>query len=127
MADSSSPGQEIKEIAKDLKNLSFEYQTLFYSEDNSIVSKSFVNPENALNFFMSIASEQNPVLKVLITASRGNFSYTCLAPMWVISLTEIVGNGNLLPVQIEAAAREAVATRIYKNLPFNSESHGYII
>jgi hypothetical protein len=127
MTDTSSLSQDLIDIMQNLKNLRLEYQVLYSLEENSVEIESFANPRDAFDFYISVADEQNPILKCLITASMGNFFYSCIAPLTLKSLNDIVEANNSIPRHIDETARKALAKRILNDLPFNSDAHGCII
>jgi hypothetical protein len=119
--------RDVAEIKGNLENLRFTYQVLSHSEEGTYESKGFENPEEALNFYISVADEQSPTLKCMITGSLGNFFYTCMAPLTLRSLTDIIDSNGAIPDAIKKSALEALAISIHKELPFNSEAHGCVI
>lgn len=112
---------------RNLKHLRLEYQISYYTEEGSVSIEVFDNAEKALDFYISVADDQNPIAKCLISASHENSFYLCIAPITIISLTDIIDAGNEIPHQVKEAAYKALATRLLLDLPFNSESHGFII
>jgi hypothetical protein len=127
MTESSSSKQDLTEVIASLENLRVSYQVLYYSEEGLFETKASEKAQAALDFYISVADEQNPTLKCLIRGSYGNFFYSCAAPITLRSLSEIVDKEDEIPPQIENTIRRALAIRIIKDLPFNSDSHGCII
>jgi hypothetical protein len=127
MTESSSSEQDLTDVMQNLCNLRVSYQVLYYSEEGSFETKTFEKARDALDFYILVADEQNPTLKCLINGSHGNFFYSCTAPITLRSLTEIVDKEDEISRGIENTIRRALATRIIKDLPFNSDAHGCII
>lgn len=127
MADSSTQNEDLIDIMQNLKDLRLEFQILFYPDERTVISEIFENPAYVLDFYISAAERHNPAVKCLITASLGNFFYSCVAPISLRSLTDIVDADNEIPARVENRARKAIAIRILKDLSFNSDSHGIII
>lgn len=127
MADSSQYGFEWIDIIQNLRNVRFTYQILYYSTEESFELKTFQNAEEAFDFYASLSIEQNPELKCLINGSLGNFFYSCIAPLRLRTLADIVDGGGEIPFRVRNTALQALATRIHNDLPFNSEAHGFII
>lgn len=127
MADSSTQDKDLTDIIQNLKDLRLEFQILYYPKHCSVETEIFHNPKDALDFYTSAYDHQNPVVKCLISASLGNFFYSCVAPITLRSLTDIIDADNEISARVEEKARKALAMRIYNDLPFNSNSHGIII
>lgn len=115
------------DIIQNLRNIRFNYQILFNSPEKSFETKMFEDPQEALDFYTALSIEQNPQLKCLITGSLGNFFYSCIAPLRLRSLADIVDAGNEIPFRIKETATKALARRIHDDLPFNSETHGFTV
>jgi hypothetical protein len=108
-------------------NLRLSYAVLHYAPEGLFKTDTFENPKDALSCYVSIPEEFNPKLKCIINANLKNTYYSCLAPIRLISLQEIVDAGGEIPRHIEEIALKAIAKSIRENLPFNSYAHGFII
>lgn len=108
-------------------NLRLSYAVLHYAPEGLFKTDTFENPKDALSCYVSIPEEFKPKLKCIINANFKNTYYSCLAPIRLISLQEIVDARGEIPGHIEETALKAIAKSIRENLPFNSYAHGFII